>query len=353
MNDFSEYKKLNEPDKNKKAEIWQAAIGLQKVDGLETSEYLIETAKQHIEGELSFDQVKKRLDTYYKTVETRSDESRTEEADKVSARIAELLSEQTFTFSPAEYIAIHRRLFTGILDEKTAGKIRNYNISKKEWILNGKSVIYGSADNLIETLDYDFDREKTFAYNGLGEREIALNIAKFISGIWQIHPFSEGNTRTTAVFAVKYLRTFGFNVDNELFAEHSLYFRNALVRANYRNVKLGVYATMEYIDRFFENLLLNGTNILRNRDMQININAPTNDAVENKTSIKTRARILELIAKQPDISVEEMGKQLELSTSGARWNIDQLKSKGIIRRVGSRKSGHWEIIETTPRTPLN
>lgn len=267
MSDLEEYKQLGEPEKQEKSGIWQTAIGLQQVDGLTPSKYLIETAKKNIEGELTIYQVKERLDSYYKAKPVKSADDRTEEADKVAAHIAEVLSEKTFTFSPAEYITIHKRLFTGIY--KFAGKIRDYNISKNEWVLDGGTVYYASADSIRAALDYDFTQEKGFRYNGLNAEQITRHIVKFISGLWQIHAFGEGNTRTTAVFAVKYLRTFGFAVSNDLFAENSWFFRNALVRANYNDYKNGVFATYEYLNRFFDNLLLNGKHVLKNRELII------------------------------------------------------------------------------------
>ncbi|MDR2091297.1 MAG: Fic family protein [Clostridiales bacterium] len=276
MDNFEEYKKLGEPKKKEKSEIWQAAIGLQGVDGLTPSAYLIETAKENIDGKISFSEVKDRLNGYYKETSAKSADDRTEEADKVSARIAEILSEKTFSFSPAEYITIHKRLFTGIYP--LAGQIRAYNISKDEWVLNGATVYYASADSIRAALEYDFGIEKAFDYKGLDKREIAFRIAKFISGIWQIHAFGEGNTRTTAVFAIKYLRTFGFTVENDLFAGNSWYFRNALVRTNYNDYERKTFATFEYLNRFFANLLLGGKFELKNRELKIPIGN-----TENKT----------------------------------------------------------------------
>ena len=267
---FDEYKRLGEPEKAEKSEIWGTAIGLQQVDGLTTSEYLMETAKQNIEGEITIDEVKERLDSYYKAKPVQTTDDRTEEADKVSARIAEILSEKAFTFSPAEYITIHRRLFTGIYP--FAGKIRDYNISKEEWVLNGESVYYASADSIRATMDYDFAQEKAFAYTGLNKEQIAEHIAKFVSSLWQIHPFGEGNTRVTAVFTIKYLRTLGFTVNNDLFADHAWYFRNALVRANYNDYKNSIFATLEYVSLFFGNLLLGEKNPLENRDLRMPMN---------------------------------------------------------------------------------
>jgi len=268
MIDFDEYIIQGEPSQKEKAQIWQTAIGLQDVDGLKPSDYLIETARENIENKITINEVQQKIDSYYKQQSNRNIETeRTEEADKVSARITEILSNNTFSFSPLEYIEIHRRLFTGIY--KFAGKIRDYNISKKEWVLNGKSVLYSDYVLLRQTLDYDFAQEKQFDYQQIDFLQSIQHIAKFISGLWQIHAFGEGNTRTTAVFAIKYLRFFGFEIDNKLFAEHSWYFRNALVRANYNDLKNNIKATIEYLMRFFGNLLLGKNNTLKNREMLV------------------------------------------------------------------------------------
>ena len=240
----------------------------QDVDGLETSTYLLETAKEHIEGYIDIDTAQKRIDNYYETrTERREEEKGTEEADRVAARITQILSEKTFQFSPAEYRMIHKRLFFGIYDH--AGMIRAYNITKKEWVLHGKSVFYASADSINATLEYDFGQEKQFSYKGLSLKESVRHLAKFTSDIWQIHPFCEGNTRTTAVFIVKYLKTFGFHINNDAFAEHSWYFRNALVRANYNDLTRGIHATTEYLEHFFGNLLLGTEYELKNRNLVI------------------------------------------------------------------------------------
>ncbi len=268
MNDFEEYIRQSEPHKREKGYAWQTAIGLQAVDGLKPSEYLKEKARQHIEGDITIDEVKQLVDSYYKSKVARSSsEDRTEEADKVSARITEILSENTFTFSPIEYLAIHRHLFEGIFSH--AGQIRDYNITKNEWVLKGATVLYASAGSIRETLEYDFSQEKIFDYKNLNIDEAIRHIARFVSGIWQIHAFGEGNTRTTAVFTIKYLYTLGFNFSNETFANHSWYFRNALVRANYNDLTKGVYATTEFLEKFFRNLILNEQNELKNRNLQI------------------------------------------------------------------------------------
>jgi len=266
MSELEGYTRLGEPCKKEKIDIWKAAIGLQQTDGLLPSAYLIETAKQNIDGYITFSEVKARLDDYYKTRTARS-EGRVEEADKVAARIAEIISEKAFNFSMSGYILLHKKLFAGIYN--FAGEIRDYNITKAEWILGGDTVHYADTDDIRTLLWQEFEEEKAFKYKGLTRKEIAEHIAKFISGLWKIHPFGEGNTRTTAVFAIKYMRTLGFDVTNDLFAEHSWYFRNALVRANYNDLKNNIYATNEYLDRFFDNLILGEKNVLKNREMHV------------------------------------------------------------------------------------
>ena len=266
--ELNEYIRQGEPDKIDKSNAWKTAIGLQDVDGLEPSNYLIETAKEHIEGKISINEAEQRIHTYYEKRKDRiSVEKDTKEADIVSVRISKLLSEKTFQFSPVELQNIHKKLFIDIFDH--AGKIRNYNITKKEWVLKGNTVLYASYDSIKDTLDYDFAQEKDFSYEGLSLAESVHHLSRFTSGIWQIHPFCEGNTRTTAVFIIKYLNTFGFNIDNETFAKNSWYFRNALVRANYNDWQNGIHETTKYLDLFFENLLMNKQHELKNRFMHI------------------------------------------------------------------------------------
>ncbi|MCI8283861.1 MAG: hypothetical protein HFE90_01130 [Firmicutes bacterium] len=177
------------------------------------------------------------------------------------------MSENAFSFSPNTYISIHRELFRGIY--RHAGKIREYNITKKEWVLDGETVIYGSASDLRATLEYDLSREKSFSYKGLSMDEIIRHLALFVSGLWQIHIFEEGNTRTTAVFFIKYLKTLGFSAENDIFAENAWYFRNALVRANYADLPKGIYETTEYLELFLKNLLLDEKNELKNRNLHV------------------------------------------------------------------------------------
>ena len=265
---FKEYLRESEPDKAHKGYAWSTAIGLQAVDGLKPSKYLIDTAIKNIEGKITMKEAQNLIDSYYEERPVHlPDDERTEEADKVSLRIAEILSETAFSFSPNEYIAIHRKLFQGIYNH--AGKIRDYNITKKEWVLDGATVMYGSASELRATLEYDFSQEKDFSYKSLSMDEIIHHLAVFISRLWQIHIFGEGNTRTTAVFFIKYLRTLGFAATNDIFAENAWYFRNALVRANYTNLQKGIHETTEYLELFLRNLLLNEQNELQNRNLHI------------------------------------------------------------------------------------
>lgn len=355
MNDFEEYIRQSEPHKREKGYAWQTAIGLQAVDGLKPSEYLKEKARQHIEGDITIDEVKQLVDSYYKSKVARSSsEDRTEEADKVSARITEILSENTFTFSPIEYLAIHRHLFEGIFSH--AGQIRDYNITKNEWVLKGATVLYASAGSIRETLEYDFSQEKIFDYKNLNIDEAIRHIARFVSGIWQIHAFDEGNTRTTAVFTIKYLHTFGFNFSNETFANHSWYFRNALVRANYNDLTKGVYATTEFLEKFFRNLILNEQNELKNRNLQIDEiekeaiqSAKQTDMDIPKCKNCTLDCTLEEIAvlnylkEKPNATQKEIAQHIGKSERTVKSMTVNLSERGIIERKNGRRNGFWEI----------
>ena len=265
---FDEYLRQGEPSQKESAENWKTAIGLQAVDGLQPSAYLIDVAKRNIEGEITLDETRKLIDSYYqsKTVRTPKDEDE-EEADKVSANITKILASKTFAFNTNGYVSLHRRIFEGVF--KHAGEIRQYDISKKEWVLEGDSVNYLNWEDLRRALDWDIEQEKNFSYKGLTDDEKIEHIAKFISGIWQIHAFREGNTRTTAIFTIQYLRSLGYEVNNEMFAKHSWYFRNALVRANYRNIQKGIDYSPIYLVRFFRNLLLKDSWVLKNRYLHI------------------------------------------------------------------------------------
>jgi fido (protein-threonine AMPylation protein) len=344
--DFEEYIRQGEPEKKERGYLWRTAIGLQDTDRLRPSSYLIETARQNIEGNITVREAKERIESYYKARPVRNDGDRTEEADKVSARIAEILSEETFTFSPSEYIGIHGRLFRGIYE--FAGKIRDYNITKAEWVLGGKTVYYASADSISAAMTHDFDREKRFDYRGLGLPETVKHIAEFVSDIWQIHAFGEGNTRTTAVFTIKYLRSFGFDTGNDIFAENAWYFRNALVRANYNDLKNKVVATKEYLERFFGNMLLGENNELRNRDLHVSFK----DDTPGRTKIqKGDARrgdctaeehiVLEFLTENPKATQKEVAAHTHRSERTVKAITVALQEKGLLERRNGRRNGYW------------
>ena len=266
---FDEYIRQGEPAQRERADAWRVAIGLQAVDGLKTSEYLHQTARRNIEGEITIDEARELVKLYYVSKTTHDeDDADKEEADRVSGNIAKLLQTDAFTYSVAGLAAIHRAIFEGVF--KHAGRFRDYDISKKEWVLQWDSVLYGRWQDLKMTIEYDLEQERQFDYTGLDKGQIIEHLARFVAGLWQIHPFAEGNTRTTAVFTIKYLRYLGFSVNNDLFERHSWYFRNALVRANYRNVVKGVEREPLFLIRFFRNLLLGENNELKNRYMMIN-----------------------------------------------------------------------------------
>ena len=371
---FKEYLMESEPDKAHKGYAWSTAIGLQAVDGLKPSKYLIDTAIQNIEGKITMKEAQSLIDSYYEERPVHlSDDERTEEADKVSSRIAEILSETAFSFSPNAYISIHRKLFQGIY--KHAGKIRDYNITKKEWVLDGATVMYGSASELRVTLEYDFSQEKDFSYKGLSMDEIIHHLAVFVSRLWQIHIFGEGNTRTTAVFFIKYLRTLGFSAANDIFAENAWYFRNALVRANYTNLQKGIHETTEYLEAFLRNLLLNEKNELHNRNLHISglLNEEKVDIedtkadIENaKVDIQDRKVDIERVfsEKGSDFSVkttvhihrlfekfgfdEAFGRSavmelLELKGSGASKLLSNLVQADIIEPVSGHGKGRYKF----------
>ena len=266
---FDEYIRQGKPAQRERADAWRVAIGLQAVDGLKTSEYLHQTARRNIEGEITIDEARELVKQYYVSKTTHDeDDADKEEADRVSGNIAKLLQTDAFTYSVAGLAAIHRAIFEGVF--KHAGRFRDYDISKKEWVLQWDSVLYGRWQDLKMTIEYDLEQERQFDYTGLDKGQIIEHLARFVAGLWQIHPFAEGNTRATAVFTIKYLRYLGFSVNNDLFERHSWYFRNALVRANYRNVVKGVEREPLFLIRFFRNLLLGENNELKNRYMMIN-----------------------------------------------------------------------------------
>lgn len=343
--ELSEYIKEGEPNKVEKTKTWETAIGLQDVDGLKPSKYLIDTAKEHIEGKINIDEVEKRIDKYYKVLDNRKKDEleNSEEADKVAVRITEILSDNSFNFNPTELIGIHQKLFKGIYKE--AGKIRDYNFTKKEWILNNDTVIYASYQTIMETLKYDFEQEKNFSYKDLSFDEAIKHICRFTSNIWQVHPFCEGNTRTTAVFIIKYLRTFGFNINDEVFAKHSWYFRNSLVRANYKKFDKNIFEDISFLEKFFYNLLANTNYELKNRYTHVDYLEDSNekDLKSNSLTLEEQA-IINIIKDNPTIKQAEIAKQINKSLRTVKTRMFEMQEKGIIARENGKKNSEWIIL---------
>lgn len=374
MTDFDEYLVAGEPDKRERAYGWATAIGLQDVDGLKPSQYLINTAKRHIEGEISQEEARRLVDEYYETKEGHDLPADVQEADKVSARMIAVINSPTFNFSVAYYLGLHRQIFDGVF--KFAGEIRSVELTKREWVLNGDSVQYTPSCMIKDTLEYEFDRERKFKYKGLSEDRFVEHFAAFISGIWQIHPFREGNTRTAALFAIKYLRSRGYSVTNDLFAEKSYYFRNALVRANYENDRLGVEKTFLPLEEFFKVLLYGDEIELHNRFLKIGqehgtaaakaiaglhrhgdvtnvgVNKPDvginhgdgviNDVINGVIKFTEKEEIaVKAFIRDPRLSAARLADLIGVKQRQAQRIIASLKNKAGLKRRGARKNGEW------------
>lgn len=334
---FEEYIRQSEPSKKELGYAWYTAMGLQAVDGLETSEHLKGIARDNIDGKITLPEANKLIETYYEESAER-DKDRSREADTVTGRIATILSENAFTFSVPQYVGIHKRLFVGVFSH--AGKIRDYNISKHEWVLDGASVHYGNALELRELLEYDLRMEKEYEYSLDGIPEMIPHLAKFVSRLWQIHAFGEGNTRTTAVFFIKYLRSLGFDVTNDIFAKNSWYFRNALVRANYNDYTKDIRETTEYLEIFLQNLLLGETNELKNRYLHVRWKTIKQDYGENKQDICTQKQDIH-IPKQ-DIGDEKQDIQIPDELG----NKTKQHIKDLFERFGyERFFGRTEVMD--------
>ena len=359
--DFDTYIRQGEPSQREKAGYWQAAIGLQAVDGLKVSSYLQNTACRHIEGDITIDEACELVNQYYitKTAHDANDEDK-EEADRVSANIVKVLSSPTFDFSTGGYQSVHRRVFKGVM--KHAGEFRKYDITKKEWVLEGDTVLYLNWEDLRRAIDYDLEQERAYSYKGKSQDEMISHLTKFVSGLWQIHAFGEGNTRTTAVFTIQYLRSLGFDVNNDLFAKHSWYFRNALVRANYHNIAKGIDYTPIYLERFFRNLLLGEQWDLRNRYLHIH---PTKEwsvqpnlATPSSTPASTPQvppqlqdklhtdnlliiRLIKVIGKE-QLSIKQMleGVGLKDRMNFLKYNLNPAIAEGFVRMLYTQSPRH-------------
>ena len=359
---FEEYIKQTKPARREMGYAWYTAIGLQAVDGLKTSDYLKKTAKENIEGKISVAEAEKLVVSYYEeSADNNTD--RTKEADIVSARIAAILSESAFTFSVPQYTGIHKRLFGGIYSH--AGKVRDYNISKKEWVLDGASVYYGNALELRAMLEYDIQTEKEYEYPLNSVSAMIPHLAGFVSRLWQIHAFGEGNTRTTAVFFIKYLRSMGFDVTNDVFAENSWYFRNSLVRANYNDLSNGIRETTEYLELFLRNLLLGETNELKNRYLHIHwieqkqdiqtlkqdIEKPKQDIqIPNTISRKTKQHIQQLFAEfgyNRFFGRTEVMEILQITASPASALLKKMLEMNLICPMKGKGKGKYLYVRQT------
>ena len=368
--DFDSYILQSEPEQQENGKLWQTAIGLQQVDGLTPSKYLYETAKRNIDGEITIEEAKQLIDSYYETRQGRTEDDDAEEADKVSVRIREILGEKTFSFTPDLLLSIHKRLFTGVFFKVKAGHFRDYNISKREWVLDGESVLYANADMIRQTLEYDFGQEKVFDYSKLSKEEAVKHLTRFIANIWQIHPFGDalvpqgtnvnnfhsckrrgaayGNTRTTAVFTIKYLNSLGFEVNNEPFEKNSWYFRNALVRANYTNMNKGIYMNTEYLEKFFRNLLLGESNELKNRYCHIKYNekvAIKSQKSSDKTATKEKSSdiILNYLKENDSINNSTAREITGLTAPAVRKIFKKLEAEGLIVGTGENKNRTYSL----------
>lgn len=245
---------------------WDAAIGLQEVDSLKPSKYLKKLSEENVNGEKTIYEVEHELKEYYIEKEKINDINHNElECDLVSTRIVQLLEDEKFKLSVDFLRYIHGYLFKDIYD--FAGQFRKIDFSKHELILNNDSALYGDCKTLKESLEYDISLERVKNYKEMNIVEVINNIIDFSSRIWQTHPFREGNTRTTAIFIIKYLISLGYQVDNTLFKDKSVYFRNALVRSNYFNNEKNVKEDNRYLIKFYENLLLGKNNNLQSKDL--------------------------------------------------------------------------------------
>lgn len=312
--------------------ILETGIGLQDVDHLKNSSYFVQESERYLKGEISLDELDDIVNSYYKSKPVVGD--RSEEADKISIRIARIISEDSFTFTVGQLLSIHRILFEGILEHP--GQLRTYNFSKKEWVLDGASVIYGDYHELEATLQYDFGAEKRFDYSKLSMDEVIEHLAIFIANLWQIHVFEEGNTRTTAVFIIKYLRSLGFDVTNDTFAKNAWYFRNSLVRANYTNLQKGIHEDRSYLIKFLRNLLLGESNILENKTLHVVPLFPASDE-------SRETRLLSLLKDNPTMKTGELAKALGVSLRTTKSIISALKKEGKLSRVDGKKYGHWKV----------
>ena len=342
------YKPAGKAGYQERFDNWKTAIGLQAVDNLTPSEHLIQLAQEHIEGRKTIDEVEKLAEGYYQDADKRksAETIRQAEADLVSARIAKFLETKTFTLTENSLKVVHKRLFAGF-DDYSPGKYRTIDIVKSEWVLDGDTVQYGHWEMLEDEIALLIRQEQSFDYSRITKEARVNHLVDFTSKLWVLHPFLEGNTRTVAILIVKYLRSLGFDIDNQPFEKDSWYFRNALVRANYRNAAIGIAAEDTHITRFFRYLLLNEKSEFKNRTVHIYwekessdpINDPINDPISSIAKL-----VLQEIVTNPHITYDELAAAVEKSRATVKRAIGELKEANLIVRVGSRKDGHWKTL---------
>ena len=268
LEDFGEYLNQGNPDIKEKAYVWAAALGLQATDGLRTSYEMRRTARQYIEGRLTIDEVRQHINEYYKSnPPATTDKEKEQEADKVACNIADVLFNKQLDFSTDGYLNLHRQIFDGVYDH--AGQLRATDIVKSEWVLEKDTVFYLHWEELRMALDSNFQFERNQHYDELNKEDLLEWIAFFTAGIWHIHPFNEGNTRTIAVFSILLLRPLGYDIHTDVFADHSWYFRNAMVRANYMNELKHIHVNPDFLIRFYRNWMFGDQWDLRNRYLAI------------------------------------------------------------------------------------
>lgn len=367
---ITEYKPVGEPSSRKvRQQNWDIAIGLQAVDNLSPSKYLLDVARDNIDGKITITDAYKKIDKYYSSHAGKAEGEDKEEVARVSTLITQILNDPSFTFAPSMYITIHKFLFRD-LNPKIAGVIRaagllpefpDGNIIKNEPIIGYDTVQYGFAGTISESMDYDFAQERKVDYIKMDAQARMEHMAQFISKIWQIHPFFEGNTRTTAVFAIKYLRQLGFDADNSWFKKYSKFFRNALVRANYQSLSKNIPYNFDFLYRFFGNMLLGEDNVLNNADMYIFTDKITEHTdktgtITDKLGVNTDKlkqltdkeldflfQITDWLADEREITNAVAQKITGKSAESVKKYFAKLVATGVLAAIGERKSRKYKL----------
>lgn len=337
-----------ELDEKQKILFWKNAIAFQAIEGLETTDELMDIAKQNIAGEISA----KKAVNLAKKIDNEN------HANLVAARMFEILSQTPQAagllneFSPNapkvqknahEFLSqetlqnIHHKLFEGIL--KNAGEYRKKNIAKREWALDGELLLYPEAKNIANSLKKIFSQEKKFSFENLEKQEIAEHIANFISELWQIHPFDKYNTQTVAIFLVKYLEHLGFDFSNEILAQKPVYFRNSLVRSAYSDGKK-IKADKIYFERLLQNLLCGAKNKLNYKAIHIKYDEEgvAIKLEKSKPEKKKRASSKKSDSKKSDSAKKEK----KTRETGVRIKLDD--EKNIASKLAQKPESSKKVV---------